>query len=232
MKTSRYSSTEFAIKGSVTKKTLRHYSKMGLLDPSTIDDNGYWYYDEADLRKLELIQSLKLIGLSLSEIKENIESNFSALFPLIDEKLLYIDMQMKELKTAKRLLLKIQSKEAINANDAVRESIEEDHLEWLKKNLDPEQQKLVESMSQKEDSYEEHMFIMALIKDFKVYLASRNEEKICEVIDRIKTVYRKNGLDDSTIRYLMTFLIKSSLDGPSHSRIINEEESIEFLKRF
>jgi len=232
VKTSKFSSTEFAVKGSITKKTLRHYSKIGLLSPSTIDDNGYWYYDETDLRKLELIQSLKLIGLSLKEVKEVIYSDFETLFPLIDEKINYIDNQIEELQTAKRLLSKIKSKEAVKVDDAVKESIEEDHLEWLKENLDPEQLELVESMAKRENSYNEHMLIIDLIKDFRVYLASKNEHEISNTIKSIKEIYHENGLDNKTTKYLVTFLIKSSLNGPSHSKIINEEESIEFLNRF
>ena len=80
------------------------------MSPSTIDDNGYWYYDDADLKTMELIQSLKLIGLSLTEIKKNLDSDFNELLPLIDEKIQHIDRQKEDLDTAKRLLTRIKNK--------------------------------------------------------------------------------------------------------------------------
>ena len=228
----KYSSKEFAVKASVTKKTLRHYSKLKLLSPSTIDDNGYWYYNDADLKTMELIQSLKLIGLSLTEIKKNLDSDFNELLPLIDEKIQHIDRQKEDLDTAKRLLTRIKNKKTLKTNDAIKESIEEDHLDWLKENIDDEKLKLINSMEQKATSYDEHIKILELIKDFRVYLATKNNTMMSQAIDEIKRIYKNNGLDDQSIKLLMTFIIKSSLNGPSHSRIINEVESIEFLKRF
>lgn len=227
----RYSSTEFAIKGSVTKKTLRHYAKIGLLGPSAIDENGYWYYDETALEKLTLISSLKCTGLSLSEIKNTIDSDFKTLLPIIDEKMRYIDEQINALETAKRLLNRLQNKNALRVDTAIKESIEEDHLDWLRNTLSSEQLAIVEKMATDENAYEEHLRIMALIKDFKVHLGSKNEERIQEMIHLIKEIYRQSALDDDTIKKMMTFLINSSISGPSHSKIINQEEAHELLRR-
>lgn len=227
-----YTSKEFAIKGSVTKKTLRHYCKLKLLEPSFIDENGYWYYNDSDMRKLEIIQSLKLLGLTLSEIKENMDTNFDSLKPLINDKIDFIDKQIEDLEIAKRLLEKIQNKESLQMDTALKESIEEDHLEWLKKNIDKNQLELVESMTSKDNSYEEHLKVMELIKDFKVYLSMKDSLMMKSTVDSIKKIFRDNQLNDETIRFMIEFIIKSSLDGPSYTRIVTEEESKIFLSMF
>lgn len=58
----------------ISKDTLRHYDKIGILKPEVNEANGYRYYYEEDLEKLGLILETKYLGISLSEIKETIES--------------------------------------------------------------------------------------------------------------------------------------------------------------
>ena len=178
MKTRNYSSKELAIKCSVTKKTLRHYNKLGLLEPSFIDENGYWYYNDSDKEKLNMIQSLKIIGLTLKEVKDNINGNFIELIPLIDNKLKFIDEQIEELETARRLLIKLQKNDSFELSTAMQKSIEEDHLEWMNKNLEKDQLQLVDRMMQKEGAYEEHMKVMELVKDFRIHLSSNDNKNM------------------------------------------------------
>ena len=40
----------------VTPRTLRYYDKIGLLKPSRIADNGYRYYDDRALQRLQLVE--------------------------------------------------------------------------------------------------------------------------------------------------------------------------------
>jgi len=51
-----------------TSRTLRHYDALGLLEPSRIGDNGYRWYDDDALVRLQRILLLRDLGLSLSEI--------------------------------------------------------------------------------------------------------------------------------------------------------------------
>ena len=53
-----------------TSRTLRHYGDIGLLAPSRIGSNGYRYYDEAALTKLQRILLLRELGLGLPAIAE------------------------------------------------------------------------------------------------------------------------------------------------------------------
>jgi MerR family transcriptional regulator, thiopeptide resistance regulator len=53
-----------------TSRTLRHYGKIGLLPPSRIGGNGYRYYDESALARLQRILLLRDLGLGLAAITE------------------------------------------------------------------------------------------------------------------------------------------------------------------
>jgi predicted transcriptional regulator YdeE len=59
---------EFAKKGQVTVKTLRHYDKLGLLKPAWIDRfTGYRYYALEQMPRLNRIMALKDLGFTLEQ---------------------------------------------------------------------------------------------------------------------------------------------------------------------
>jgi DNA-binding transcriptional MerR regulator len=53
-----------------TSRTLRHYGDVGLLAPSRIGGNGYRYYDEQALVRLQRILLLRDLGLGIPAIVE------------------------------------------------------------------------------------------------------------------------------------------------------------------
>ncbi|NJC72493.1 MerR family transcriptional regulator [Planosporangium thailandense] len=53
-----------------TSRTLRHYDQLGLLVPSRVGGNGYRYYDEECLVRLQRILLLRQLGLGLPAIAE------------------------------------------------------------------------------------------------------------------------------------------------------------------
>ncbi len=58
----------------ISKQTLIHYDRIGLLHPSAVDDNSYRYYTFQDVDRLDVILSLKDTGLSLKEIGNYLEN--------------------------------------------------------------------------------------------------------------------------------------------------------------
>lgn len=54
----------------VTSRTLRHYDDIGLLEPSRIGENGYRYYGEEALLKLQQILFYRELDMPLDEIKK------------------------------------------------------------------------------------------------------------------------------------------------------------------
>ena len=53
-----------------TSRTLRHYGDIGLLSPSSVGGNGYRYYDQTALVRLQRILLLRELGLGLPQISE------------------------------------------------------------------------------------------------------------------------------------------------------------------
>lgn len=51
-----------------TSRTLRHYDQVGLLPPTRVAANGYRYYDQAALTRLQRILLLRELGLGLPEV--------------------------------------------------------------------------------------------------------------------------------------------------------------------
>ncbi len=64
-----YTIGELAELAGVSTKTLRVYERKGLLLPGRNEENRYRMYDEEALRKLEQIQLMKYLGLSLEQIE-------------------------------------------------------------------------------------------------------------------------------------------------------------------
>ncbi|MFE7457980.1 MerR family transcriptional regulator [Streptomyces sp. NPDC057554] len=68
-----WSIQEIARKAGTTSRTLRHYGDLGLLTPSRIGSNGYRYYDQDALVRLQRILLLRELGLSLPAIRDVLE---------------------------------------------------------------------------------------------------------------------------------------------------------------
>ena len=65
-----WSIQEIAKLAGTTSRTLRHYDDIGLLAPARIGSNGYRYYDEPALVRLQRIMLLRDLGLALPAIGE------------------------------------------------------------------------------------------------------------------------------------------------------------------
>ncbi|MEV1049256.1 MerR family transcriptional regulator [Streptomyces sp. NPDC049916] len=68
-----WSIQEIARKAGTTSRTLRHYGDLGLLAPSRVGSNGYRYYDQDALVRLQRILLLRELGLSLPAVKDVLE---------------------------------------------------------------------------------------------------------------------------------------------------------------
>jgi DNA-binding transcriptional MerR regulator len=54
----------------VTPRTLHHYDEIGLLKPTRVEANGYRYYDEQALLRLQQILFFRELGFDLDKIKQ------------------------------------------------------------------------------------------------------------------------------------------------------------------
>ena len=69
-----WSIAQVAQMSGVTSRTLRHYDEVGLLKPAYVGANGYRYYEEDELLRLQQILVLRELGLGLSDIAEAVDS--------------------------------------------------------------------------------------------------------------------------------------------------------------
>lgn len=91
-----YSRGQFAIIGKVGRKALRIYHEEGLLVPAFVNgENGYNYYDESQLARLEKIKRLRKIGLSLYEIKLVLKGKATEK-ELVESKIREMDSHLQE----------------------------------------------------------------------------------------------------------------------------------------
>lgn len=67
---------ELAQKAGVTPRTIRYYENLGLLSPNEREGKGFRYYSQTELAKLQKIDCLKSLGLTLEEITTVIDLYF------------------------------------------------------------------------------------------------------------------------------------------------------------
>jgi DNA-binding transcriptional MerR regulator len=64
-----WSIAQVAKMSKVTSRTLRHYDEIGLLPPAWVGANGYRYYEQEQLLRLQQILVMRELGLGLDAIK-------------------------------------------------------------------------------------------------------------------------------------------------------------------
>ncbi len=114
---------EFAKRSGVTVKTLLHYDKIELLQPSLKTEAGYRIYCDEDFIRLQQITTLKFIGLSLEEIKQLINENGKNIGNIInvqtralEEKKNHIESVITALNKAER---QIQNKSLLDVQQLI-----------------------------------------------------------------------------------------------------------------
>ncbi|MGL5124443.1 MAG: flavocytochrome c [Fusobacteriaceae bacterium] len=93
----------------LSNKTLRHYDENNILKPDYVDpNNGYRYYSEYQILKLQNIIILKNNGFSLEEIKKRFDQGNSremnSFFDVYKKKIKDVDVQIENLKANKKRL--------------------------------------------------------------------------------------------------------------------------------
>ncbi|MGP4076680.1 MerR family transcriptional regulator [Halobacillus sp. K22] len=69
-----YKVKEVASLAGVSVRTLHHYHDIGLLSPSEVKSNGYRYYSEKDIARLQQVLFFREMDFSLSKIKKILEA--------------------------------------------------------------------------------------------------------------------------------------------------------------
>lgn len=70
MSQDRYQIGEVAERVGLSLRTIRHYEEVGLVPPSGRTAGGFRLYSEADVARLRLVKHMKLLELSLEEMRD------------------------------------------------------------------------------------------------------------------------------------------------------------------
>jgi len=90
----------------VTPRTLHHYDEIGLLKPSRIGDNGYRYYGEESLLKLQQILFYRELDFPLDDIRKIMgRRDFDVLSALETHK----ESLTRQMERTKRLLVTVDN---------------------------------------------------------------------------------------------------------------------------
>jgi DNA-binding transcriptional MerR regulator len=105
-----WSIQDIARSAGTTSRTLRHYGAVGLLEPSRVGSNGYRYYDEQALVRLQRILLLRELGLGLPAIAEVLDGQrdrvaaLEAHLELLEQERRRIGRQIDSVRTTLRKL--------------------------------------------------------------------------------------------------------------------------------
>ena len=105
----------------LSRKALRHYEELGLVSPATRTDAGYRLYDSEALRRIELVNRAKVLGLRLSEAKEFLHvaegccgDHHPELASLVEMKLEETERRIAELQSLRGTLTAVLDRLASN----------------------------------------------------------------------------------------------------------------------
>ena len=122
--------TEMATLHGISRQTLIHYDKIGLLEPAYVSESGYRYYSVYQIPRLREICFLKETGVPLSEIRSYMEHrSVEGMQTLLSTRKEEIDQQMAELARQRSYLQ--QRKEIFSHIDTKRRNIDQPIFEWL-----------------------------------------------------------------------------------------------------
>jgi DNA-binding transcriptional MerR regulator/predicted transcriptional regulator YdeE len=97
-----YTIGQFAGLHKVSKKTLRYYKDIGLLEPAGIDpDNGYALYEDVQRTRMQYIQYLRGLRFSLEETRTLLEAQ-------PDSWLIHVQARLAAVRSERRLLSVIE----------------------------------------------------------------------------------------------------------------------------
>ena len=101
----RFTTGEFAELCGLNRRTLHYYDEIGIFHPSYVGDNGYRYYTIDQLDRLNLIVTLRDLGVSLEDIRKCLDGHDEEeLNRLLEQQDREIDRTIRQLQQKQKLL--------------------------------------------------------------------------------------------------------------------------------
>lgn len=98
----RVSIGDFAVMTSLSRKALRHYHDIGILEPTHIDpQTGYRFYDTSQVDHAHIIRRFRSLGMSIPDIKALLSTeDAAARTEIITTHLEQMEVQLAETRDA------------------------------------------------------------------------------------------------------------------------------------
>jgi len=110
-----YSISRLAGQFNLSRSTLLYYAKIGLLKASARSPSNYRIYSEADRMRLEQICMYRQMGISLSEIKEILDSKQeNTLTEILKYRLKDLNTEIQDLKNQQQVIVSILRSDAVS----------------------------------------------------------------------------------------------------------------------
>lgn len=140
MRSSPWKVGELARRTGLTVRTLHWYDEIGLLSPSFRTEAGHRLYTTGDIVRLQQIQSLRQLGLSLEEIRDCLKNAEFSPLSLIESHLTrlreQIELQRRLCDRLEKLAAHLRAAEEVSAEELLQ-TIED--MNMLEKYYTPEQ---------------------------------------------------------------------------------------------
>jgi len=123
--------SDFSRLGQVSARALRHYDEIRLLQPARVDPfTGYRYYSLDQLPRLRCILALKDLGLSLEQIAQVLDEDFSPdrFWGMLRLKQAELEGQMQDVQAqlgrVKGWLKQVETEDEMPGHDAILRTVE------------------------------------------------------------------------------------------------------------
>lgn len=125
-----YTIGELADLAGVTRKTLRHYDKIGLLQPQSLSEAGYRLYGQEEVDLLQQILFYREMDLSLADIRALVQAPDYQVTEALNEHLAYLSQERRRID---RLIETVQT--TIKAQRGEVEMLNEEKFEAFKRDV-------------------------------------------------------------------------------------------------
>jgi MerR family transcriptional regulator, thiopeptide resistance regulator len=103
----------------LSRATLLYYDRINLLKPVDRSPAGYRLYDETSVAQLNLIRTYRGAGLTLSEIRQLLQTSQNPGRDLLKQRILDLDGKIAEMRHQQRALLALLSDAGDNTGSSV-----------------------------------------------------------------------------------------------------------------
>lgn len=107
----------------VTRRTLRHYAEIGLLTPTRVSKQGYRYYGEAELLRLQRVLLLREMGFGLPAIREVVDRSRDDVSVSLRRHLEWLRIESsrlnRQLRSVERTLERLEKGEPLMAREVL-----------------------------------------------------------------------------------------------------------------